>query len=205
MTLAGLFEDHLKLGVRLQAGRALRTGRDESATAQELTSELDLLDNSETFSSPPGNFDTGTMEQASYAVNALLDQFAADRFGSENWDRRNRDNLVGHKFYANLRIIYRQRKKSLLELYALCVLLGYKGDLNDRQDAEIGEALKEAIETGTPQPISIKASIDSSAVYDSMIAKAHHRTILALGFLFVFLIAALLFVYVIAWGGGSLS
>src|SRR5438270_384499 len=135
MELADVFENHIKLAVRLAAGKPLhahsdlkRTSASDLLTAAVFRVELADLESQNTeFDRAREQYEETDFGDALYAVDALIDSVATRKFG--DWVTRNADTDVGHNFYEKVRVIYRSRRpkrSELLEIYVLCALVGFR-------------------------------------------------------------------------------
>ena len=181
MQLAKHFEDHMKLAVRMRAGRPLRSGNVKPPptvpppTVPELRAQLAKLETSTKFierSQIPGYAD------AKYAVDALLDAVIPEA-QAHLWVPRNSDSNVGHNYYDNLRRFYDMPKcplrTELLEVYQLCDVLGFeeKGYTRDREDGKTQDAFAEAEATATASTFQIAWIDESPPGHHEPIYRAH--------------------------------
>lgn len=150
MTVAEVFDDHLKLAVRVHSGKSLRAGKKDPPTAVALAAELNSLEQSELFEERSRTLDDVTFQEAKYAVDALIDSFARRKFGKHDWQNRNSDPHVGHNFYKRIIALKggnRERRQESLELYCLCELLGFPdGDPYLKNDQMVRQVIKEVAE-----------------------------------------------------------
>lgn len=154
MELADVFENHIKLAVRLAAGKPLNAQNDlkRSATSNLPTAaafRLELADlelpNTE-FDLAREQYEETDFTDALYAADALIDSVASRKFG--DWIARNSDTDVGHNFYEKLRVIYRSRRpkrSELLELYVLCALVGFREEKHKDDYESVKDAFDEVI------------------------------------------------------------
>ena len=127
MTLAELFENHLRLAVRLQSGTSIREDSEDVPSAGGLATKLDVLERGDEFLE--GRRLEGFHADAKYAVDALIDAIV-DQSGSDpGWTRRNTDSFVGHHFYEKMdyhRGFQQQRKRATagglypLRVFGIC-------------------------------------------------------------------------------------
>ena len=179
MTFTELFEEHLKLAVRLHADKPLRAEKEARATPTSLSVELDRLEQARDFKECVGAADEISYERAKYAVDALIDSFARDRFGETAWASRTGDTHVGHQFYTNFIAVEKSKQSAdrgdLLELYSLCDLLGILGgDSHLRASEGVQRALNEAVLNSRSATFDVSWSGSTTPVHDLGIQRLHH-------------------------------
>lgn len=163
MTLDQAVEDHIKLAVRVQAGRPLRAHRHEPVTAQMLADELRAIEQTTEFEERER---MDGFQEARYAVDALIDSVADSAFKAA-WTRRNADAHVGHNFYTRLIAAHERGPagRDVLKVYVLCALLGFTGDPHARLQDKVLRAMAEVVQPAPaiavgwpPAPIDAAAS-----------------------------------------------
>lgn len=212
MTVAELFEDHFKLITRFVAGIPLRADNEEKPTVSALVEELASLEQSVEFCNNRAEFDGATFSLALYAVNALIDacvdqvRASARADDSAGWVRRTKDTAVGHNFYHNLERISADLKNpsrnELLEMYCLCIELGFAGDDPElRASATVKAALHESVSRSEAATFPLNWPAAVLPTHDRSIA-GHHRTLrfLVAGAAGLYVIC-MLYLYWLAWIG----
>jgi type VI protein secretion system component VasF len=203
MTFAQLFEDHLKFAVRLKSGAPLGSGETVVPTVALLSAKLDAVEREESFQQSLRDLDETALSRAKYAVDALIDSAARQRFGQSAWSSRTGDAHVGHNFYSNFIKVRNGKqgdRKDLLELYGLCELLGIEGgDSNLRTTEDTRCSLDEAASNSRSTRFDVCWSNTGTPGSDPAIRAAHRRGFgLAMAAAALFLIF-LFVVYGIAW------
>jgi type VI protein secretion system component VasF len=190
------FRRHLTLAARLQAGASLTSSSQEPATADQLQTLLADAEQRSGFLGAQQSVDPADFEGAQYAVNAFIDQEARARF-KDAWKPRNPDPHVATSFYRRLlnrrkAVRSAQARDEVAEIYALCVLLGFRGDPTLHESVEVRSALREVVRRSGDATTVLQSQELTPLGYDARILRAHRFARLALFGLLIVTLASLL-------------
>jgi type VI protein secretion system component VasF len=203
MNVTELFRHHLLLTARLQAGKPLTRG-DDVPTAVRFEELIERAEARPAFTSGrAGAQSRGVLEQAEFAVYALIDQVARSKF--KGWTARNSDTHVGATFYRNLlarrNIPQRQNvNDELQDLYVLCILLGHQGEHNLRESAEVKQAVRDVVTVSAAKEFNPVFAPLPERRFSGEIQTSHSLAARAVALLVVALFVAAVLVWT-AWVG----
>jgi len=179
MQLARQFEDWFKIAVRLQAGRPLSRTRREALTVDSLADEVERLE--ESADATPG-YPEAVLQDARFAVRALLDELQVRHLAAENrgqdtrWKSFSGNELAGHDFYKRLDEISKggsEQTAELLEVYCLCLLLGYEGGRGQRDRQQEIDRLVRRI--SLPQSVNLFRGAEHLGVTGTLSPANDHK------------------------------
>jgi type VI protein secretion system component VasF len=191
------FRRHLTLAARLQAEPTSRRASQEPATADRSCALLADAEQRSGFVSAQESVDRTDFENAQYAVNAFIDQEARARF-KDAWKPLNPDPHVATIFYRRLlnrrrTVRAAQARDEVAEIFALCILLGFRGDATLHESAEVRAALREVVRRSGDATTVLQPQVITPLGYDPRILRAHRFARFALlGLLIVAIISLVL-------------